>query len=426
MTASATLESTAPPEHVRVLVVGAGLAGLSCARHLLAGGVEVHLVEASDAVGGRVRTDEVEGFRLDRGFQVLLTAYDAVWELVDREELDVHPFQPGSLVYREGRLHELGDPFRRPSAALASVRAPVGSLGDKLRVAGLRRTLLSSPPAEAFEGPRRTTLEELRGHGFSEDFIDGFFRPFLGGVFLDRELAAPAALFRYYFRCFAAGDAVLPRGGMQRLPELMAAPLSGRLSLNTRVRAVRPDGVTLDDGVTVSADQVVLATDGVTTAHLLGEAQAPTFKGTVTAWFTAPEDPVGRPILVLDGEGEGPVNHLAVNSAVTASVAPPGSSLIAASGVNEVADDPESFAAGARRQLERWFGRDSVAGWRHLHTHHVPRALPRQTPEEVANPAPAIRPDGIAVAGDTRDYGAIQGAILSGRRVAAAVRDRLA
>lgn len=425
MTSSHLHSDVPPPARTRVLVVGAGLAGLSCARHLRRQGVEVHVLEASDAVGGRVRTDEVDGFRLDRGFQVLLTAYDAVWELVDRRELDVHPFEPGSLIYRGGRLHELGDPFRRPSAALASVRAPVGSLGDKLRVAGLRRTLLSRPPEEAFDGPRRTTLEELRANGFSEDFIDGFFRPFLGGVFLDRELQAPAALFRYYFRCFAAGEAVLPRGGMQRLPELVAAPLAGSVSLGVRVRAVRPDGVTLDDGSTVHADRVVVAADGATTAELLGEPDAPTFKGTVTAWFAAPDDPVGRPILVLDGEGEGPVNHLAVNSAVTDSVAPPGVALVAASGVNVFADDPAGFAERARHQLGRWFGSDAVAGWSHLHTHHVPMALPRQTSADVAEAAPAIRPDGIAVAGDTRDYGAIQGAIVSGRRVAAAVRERL-
>jgi phytoene dehydrogenase-like protein len=425
MTSPRLQDPTPLPTRTPVLVVGAGLAGLSCARHLTAAGVDVHVVEASDAVGGRVRTDEVDGFRLDRGFQVLLTAYDAVWELVDREALDVHPFEPGSLIFRGGRLHELGDPFRRPASALASARAPVGTLADKLRVAGLRRSLLAGSAGAAFEGPRRTTLEELHAHGFSDDFIEGFFRPFLGGVFLDRKLEAPAALFRYYFRCFAAGDAVLPRGGMQRLPELIAAPLAGRITLGRRVAAVRPDGATMDDGSTVAADQVVVATDGAAAAGLLGERPAPAFKATVTAWFDAPRDPVGRPVLVLDGEGTGPVNHLAVTSSVTDSLAPAGRALVAASGVNEIAADPAHFPVRARAQLVEWFGTD-VGTWRLLHTHHVPRALPRQTPDDVARPAPAIRDDGIAVAGDSRDYGAIQGAIVSGRRVAAAVRERLA
>lgn len=413
-----------PPSRARVLVVGAGLAGISCARHLHAAGVDAHVLEAAEAVGGRVRTDEVEGFRLDRGFQVLLTAYDAVFELVDREALDLHTFEPGSLIFRKGRLHELGDPFRRPATALSSLRAPVGSMSDKLRVAGLRRELLATTADRSFEGPARTTLEELRALGFSDDFIDGFFRPFLGGVFLDRELRAPAALFRYLFRCFAAGDTALPRGGMQRLPELMAAPLSGRISLGTSVRAVRPDGVTLDDGTTVGADQIVVAADGVAAARLLGESVEPPFKGTVTAWFAAPSDPVGRPILVLDGEGGGPVNHLAVTSAVTGSVAPEGQALIAASGVNQVAENPQSFALAARAQMVRWFG-SQVGSWRHLRTHHVPRALPHHDPGALSEPPPPFRPDGIAVAGDHRDYGAIQGAIVSGRRVAAAVVERL-
>jgi phytoene dehydrogenase-like protein len=412
-------ESAPLPQQAPVLVVGAGLAGLSCARHLQAAGVKVHVIEAAHEVGGRVRTDDVRGFRLDRGFQVLLTAYDAVWQLVDRSGLDVHAFEPGSLIHFNGQLHELGDPFRRPAAALASLRAPVGSLSDKMKVASLRRRLLAMSAEACFSGPERTTLEELRAEGFTDGFIDTFFRGFLGGVFLDRELRAPAGLFRYLFRCFAEGDAVIPRGGMGQLSAHIALPLAGRITLSAPVADVRPDGVTLADGSTVSAGRVVVAADGAAAATLLGEP-APAFNATVTAWFAAPKPPSSRRMLVLDGDGTGPVNHLAVTSSIAPELAPAGSALIAASGVNETAEHPSAFATEARSQLHRWFG-PQVEQWEHLHTHHIPHALPQLGPGSITRPQQAIREDGVAVAGDFRDYGAIQGAIVSGRRVAEAV-----
>lgn len=427
------LESAPLPGRVPVLIVGAGLTGLACARHLQASGVQAHVLERESVVGGRVRTDEVDGYRIDRGFQVLLAAYDEVWRLVDRTELDVHAFEPGSIVMRSGRGWPLGDPFRRPTSALSALRAPVGSLADKLRVARLRRSVTSRSPERSFDGPARTTLAELQALGFSSDFIDAFFRPFLGGVFLDRELEAPAALFRYLFRCFSVDDAVIPRGGMGRLPHLIARPLAGQISLGVRVAAVRADGVTLDDGQVIAADHVVVATDGVDAAHLLSsnasgtpeqsaadpepQFQEPRFKSTVTAWFAAPRDPVGRPLLVLDGDGTGPVNHLAVTSSVAPDLAPAGMSLIAASGVNAVADDPGAFAEAARPQLQQWFGPE-VEGWRHLHTHHIPRALPRQAPGATTGPTFVRRRDGLLIAGDSTSFGAIQGALRAGRDAA--------
>ncbi len=415
------MSDSAPlPDRVETLVVGAGLSGLSCARLLERRGVDVHVVDASDDVGGRVRTDELDGFRLDRGFQVLLTAYEEVQGQVDLPRLDPRPFRPGSLVWNGESLQKLADPFRQPSDALASVSARVGSLGDKVRVASLRRGLLSNPSADCWTGPERSTLEELRAVGFSEDFIDRFFRPFLGGVFLERALETSASLFRYYFRCFAAGDAVVPAGGMQRLPELLAAPLEERVTLGAPVDAVRPDGVTLADGRTVAADTVVVAVDGTAASHLLG-APEPAFKGTVTAYFGASRPPTDEPMLILDGEGAGPANHVAVMSAVSPGYAPEGMHLVSVSGVDAAADDPDAFAEGAVEQLRGWFG-STVDGWRHLRTYHIPHALPRHPAGSLAAPeSPARRDDGLVVCGDYTRFGSIQGALLSGRHAAETV-----
>lgn len=405
------------PERADVLVVGAGLSGLACARILLERGVDVHVAEASDGVGGRVRTDEVQGFLLDRGFQVLLTAYQEVQDQVGLDRLDLRSFGPGSLVWTGSSLERLGDPWRDPSSALASLRAKVGTLGDKMKVASLRRRLLDLEPAECFGGEDRTTREELEALGFSEDFIRRFFTPFLGGVFLERELTTSARLFRYYFRCFSAGDAALPAGGMRRLPEALAEPLAGRITLGAPAVSVSGRGVTLEGGATLEARQVVLAADGASAARLLGE-EAPPFKATVTAYFAAPVAPTPHPLLVLDGEGTGPANHVAVVSNVAPSYAPPGRHLVSVSGVGPGAEDPDGFAAEAQAQLRRWFG-PGVEAWEHLRTYAIPHALPRHPAGSVHGGGdPRVRADGLLVTGDHTAFGAIQGALLAGRRTA--------
>jgi phytoene dehydrogenase-like protein len=413
------IESAALPERAEALVVGAGLAGLACARQLVLAGVDVHVVDSSDAVGGRVRTDEVDGFLLDRGFQVMLTAYEEVQSQVDLARLDVRAFRPGSKVWNGQALQTMGDPFRDPGSAVASARARVGTFGDKLRVAALRRDLLAGTAEACFAGAERSTQEELEAHGFSASFIDTFFRPFLGGVFLERPLETSSSLFRYYFRCFAAGDAVVPARGMQRLPELLALPVAGHLTLSARVAEVHPNGVVLDDGTKVEADHVVVAVDGAAAAHLLG-GPAPAFKAAVTSYYAAPQAPVHEPLLVLDGEGTGPVNHVAVMSQVAPDYAPPGMHLVAASGVDAATEDVDSFASRAPVQLRRWFGA-SVDRWEHLRTYRIPHALPRHPAGSLAARAGERRSDGLVVAGDYCEFGAIQGALLSGRRAADAV-----
>jgi phytoene dehydrogenase-like protein len=412
-------DSAALPDRTDVLVVGAGLSGLACAGLLQRAGVDVHLVDAADAVGGRVRTDEVDGFLLDRGFQVLLTAYEEVQAQIDLARLDVRAFRPGSMVWNGEALQTMGDPFRDPASALASMSARVGSLGDKMKVASLRRSLLSGSAEACFEGPERSTQEELEALGFSADFIDTFFRPFLGGVFLERGLETSASLFRYYFRCFAAGDVVVPAHGMQRLPELMAGPLGGRITLGARVTEVRVGSVVLDDGTTVDAREVIVATDGAMAAKLLDGA-TPDFKATVTSYFAAPQAPVDEPMLVLDGEGTGPVNHVAVMSNVSPDYAPAGMHLVSASGVDAAAEDPEGFVAAAPAQLRRWFGA-SVDRWEHLRTYRIADALPRHPAGSLGGRSGGRRAEGLVVAGDYMEFGAIQGALLSGRRAAEAV-----
>jgi phytoene dehydrogenase-like protein len=411
-----------------VYVVGAGLAGLRCARRLQEQDVAATVLEAGDEVGGRVRTDRVDDFLLDRGFQVLLTAYPEATDALDYRELELRPFYPGALVRTGGRFVTVADPFRRRWDGLRTVLAPVGSLGDKLKVASLRRRVTAGTLEDLFARPETTTREALADHGFSDTIVDRFFRPLFGGVLLDRELGTSSRMFEFVYRMFAVGDVALPARGMGAIPEQLAAGLPpDRVRLGQRVTAVGGGGLTLANGEQLQARAVVVATDGPTASGLLGgEPPAPASLAASCLYFAADSAPVDEPIIVLDGDGQGPVNHLCVPSTVAPAYAPPGAALVSAA----VLDRPDlprgpDLEAAVLGQLADWFG-SAVVGWRHLATYHIPHAQPAQPPGTLDPPERPVRlRPGLYLCGDHRDNASINGALTSGRRTADAVLEDL-
>lgn len=405
-----------------VVVIGAGVAGLSCALDLAREGIACTVLEASDGPGGRVRTDVVDGFLLDRGFQVLQTAYPEVKARLDLPALKLSRFFPGVLVRLGGRFHKIGDPFRRPDVALSTLLAPVGSWDDKLAVGRLKRHVQEGSLDELWSRPETSTREALRRHGFSDRMADAFFRPFLAGIFLERELATSSRFFEFVFRMFSEGHAALPAKGMGAVAQQLAAQLpKGALRLNTRVEALTEGGVRLAGGETLAAQAVVVAADLPEASRLLPELTPPGRRGTACLYFAAGEPPVKKPILVLDGEGSGPVNHLCVPSAVAPTYAPAGQSLISASTVGIPEQDDAALEKAVRAQLTSWFG-PGVASWRHLKTYRIPFSLPARASLDPA--ALPVHPHpGLYVCGDHRETPSLQGALASGRRAAAAVLD---
>jgi phytoene dehydrogenase-like protein len=406
-----------------IVVVGAGLAGLACALKLAQAGLSVQLLEASDGIGGRVRTDVVDGFRLDRGFQVLFTAYPEAQALLDYAALDLRPFTPGAIVRAGGRLHKVLDPFRRPMEALAGLVAPIGTLQDKLVVLRLRSQALATPPHEIFAAPEQTTEAYLREAGISDLMLDRFFRPFLGGIFLSRDLDTSSRMFTYVYRLLAEGDSSLPAQGMGAIPAQLGSRLpEGSIRLRTRVARVARIGdelwVVLANGDRLTAEQVVVATDGPAAARITGLFPAPEARAASCIYFAAERPPVDEPLLVLDGEGTGPVTTLAVPSLVAPTYAPAGSHLVAASVLGSPAGDDAGLEAAVREQLDGWFGAE-VAGWRCLATYRIPFAQFDQRPGVLE---PAGRPvrlgPGLYVCGDHVENASINGALASGRRAA--------
>lgn len=409
-----------------VLIIGAGLAGLSCALELQKRGITFQILDAADAVGGRVRTDVVNGFRFDRGFQVMLTAYPEMRRILNYRELRLQHFEAGALVWYGGKWHHLADPRRVPNAIPRTIVSPIGSLRDKLTVAKTSLRLMGKAQEKIFAEPEKSTLDALRDEGYSREMIDRFFRPFLGGIFLERELRTSSRKFEFVFRMFTEGFASLPAEGMQAIPEQMARQLPvDSIRLNARVASLEPGSVRLEDGEVVSARNIVVATDALSCSQLLPQVAPVAALSTQCLYFAAPSAPTERPILMLNGENEGPINNLTVLSNVARSYAPPNTALISVSVPGAVQFEERLLERAVRTQLDKWFG-EQTRTWRMLRAYKVWNALPQQFAGEGGlQVKPPRIAEGIYAAGDHLDSASLNGAVASGFRAAGAIAEDL-
>ena len=397
-------------EGARVVVVGAGLAGLSCAVRLQECGARPIVLEASERVGGRVCTDEVGGFLLDRGFQVFLDAYPNAGRRLDKGALDLRKFRPGALLFDGRSRRRVMDVFRCPQHLIGTALRGVGSFRDKLLIAKLRSRLKNADAEELLAGQGQSTIEYLRDFGFSERMIDQFFRPFYGGIFLERDLRTSSGMFEFTFKMFAEGAATLPADGMRSIPEQLAARLrDGTVLLGARVRSIGARGAVLESGERVEGDALVVAADGTTAAALVPASGLvePGWRAVTGLYFAAPRSPLDEAIIALNKAGSGLVNNVCVPSDVAPRYAPEGQSLVSVSVLGEQsgADLPSLVKA----ELGGWFG-GQVEDWRHLRTDRIRRALPEQLRMEGAGEG-FRRCGDVVVCGDHCSSASIEGAI---------------
>ncbi|MEP6851722.1 MAG: FAD-dependent oxidoreductase [bacterium] len=400
-------------EQCDVVVVGAGMAGLAAALDLTGAGLDVRLLERAEHPGGRVATDLVDGFRLDRGFQVLNTSYPQVRRRLDLAALDLRDLTPGALVRYDGKLRRLANPLRRPQDAPASLGA---------RLLPSRELAALAVYSARVGGPR--AVQRQLSHGQDEDVSaadafaaagvgpvtrDRFLRPFLAGVLLEDELATSRRFVDLVWRSFVRGRSVLPAAGIGAVAAQLAAGLPrGVLQCSTTVRAVRPDGVDTDSGP-VAARAVVLAADPVTAAQLLGAVPAP-MRRVTTYYHAAERSPLAEPTIVLDGEGGGPVVNTVVLTEAVPEYAPPGVALISSSVLG-----PPQRDAEVRAHLQRLYG-TATGGWRTVAVVDVRHALPVLLPGSPLRRRATV--GGIFVAGDHRATPSLQGALANGTAVA--------
>ncbi|WP_444948530.1 FAD-dependent oxidoreductase [Micromonospora ureilytica] len=403
-----------------VVIVGGGLAGLAAARRLHRAGVPWRLVEAEGRLGGRVATDVVDGHLIDRGFQVLNTAYPRLGTLLDTDQLDLGYFTSGVLVRKGDKLLRLVNPLREPTGGPGTALAGVGSLLDRLRFAALATGCATLPASRLLDAPETSTETALRRAGLSDAIIEELLRPFLSGVLIERELSTSSHVLAMVLRSFARGRIGLPADGMAALPRAIAAPLpADLLDLDTPVAEVTPGRVRTQAG-DIRCRAVVVAVDPPAAAALLPALATVRMHSYTTYYHSASEPPLTEPILLVDGDRRELVANTVVLSNAAPTYAPAGRHLIATSVVGPTAPPEPTI----RAELTRLYGR-STADWTHLTTVAVPRALPAAPPPQGRLRKPVALGEGLFVAGDHRDSPSIQGALTSGWRAAGAVLDEL-
>jgi phytoene dehydrogenase-like protein len=418
-----------------VAIAGGGLAGLTAACHLAEAGADVRVFERCEEVGGRVRTRRRGGFRLDRGFQVLFTAYPAVRRELDLETLDLRRFDPGATIARPGRRSVLADPFRDPGSLLASALNREVTLGDKLRVLRLRREALRGAPGSV-ESDDRSIRAALSDRRFSEAFVESFAAPFYGGITLDRSLADTSAyVFGYTFATLSRGETAIPAAGMGAIPAQLAARAAragATIETGREVSALEAadgGGVTLTvDGETITADAAIVATDPPTARNLTGVESIPTdARGCVTQYLALDRETAldGSRRLVLNPTTEGP-NQVAPLSAVAPEYAPEGWSLLSATYLGTPDADDEDLAARTLGTLGRGSPAREFDGAELLETDRIAFAQFDQPPG-FRDRLPSVDDPGgdVFLAGDHTRWSSIQGAMASGRDAARAASGAL-
>ncbi len=405
-----------------IAIIGAGIAGLTCAKYLKDKGIEAIILEASDGVGGRVRTDSIEGFKLDRGFQVLLTSYPEARKLLNYNELRLKAMPSGARIRHGNDFFIMPNPLKNITTAPQALFAPVGNLWDKLKVLQLNLSISNAHEPNLKNNQKvQTTAAFLKEFGYSDKIIDRFFRPFFRGVFLEKNLQTDASFFKFLFHQFAQGEVVVPENGMQAIPEQIAAHLSPhQIRLNTLVDKIEGKTIFLQNGESLVADKIVLATDAHNAARLLGETSDIAFNATDCLYFASdtPLSISGKPYLIINANDNELIDHLVVLSDIAPSYAPPGKTLISVSVVGQNTHSEEDLIQIIQMELGNWFGEKQT--WRHLKTYRIPKALPQYFQAPPQYNALKIN-DFTYRCGDYTAYPSLNAAMKTGREVAASV-----
>jgi len=402
-----------------VVIVGAGIAGLVCARRLEQAGVNILLLDSSDAPGGRMRTDDVDGFQLDRGFQVYFENYPNARLELNESELHLRTFEPGCLVFDGKRMREV-----HRENLIQTVLSRWLPISDMMRLHQIGDELDQLTPEQVWDLPDQSVEEFLASRNLSKTAIDRFIRPFFGGVFLDRSLNVSCLPLAFYWQMLDRGPATIPASGMQAIPDQIAAGIRPEsMRFGARVDSIiRKDGkvcgVKLKSGEVIDVESVIIATDQPSCSRLTGVGTPQAGKSCTTVHFATSEKLTEEAILVVNGAEGGRVNHVACMSVVSKSLAPSGQHLVSATILESPNEADQLLADSARYELRSWFPNQKVESWRPL---RVDRILYAQLPQPVGfrDHLPNINPEpGLILAGEHTTYAGIDGAVLSGQQAA--------
>lgn len=412
------MSSTKP----KIGIIGAGISGLIAAKILEEYELSPNIFEASDRVGGRVKTDILEGYQLDHGFQVLLTDYPAAKKYLDYPALELQEFLPGSQIFFRGGATVIGDAFRKFTFLFPTLFSNVGSLGDKLKVLKLNKQLKKKSLEAIFAEQEKTTLQYLQDFGFSEKMIGRFFKPFFTGIFLETELKTSSRMFEFVYKMFGEGLAALPKGGIEKIPQQLAAQLKAtEINFNTPVKSVQDGVVSLANGNTMEFDFVIIATEPSQLISNISNQEVD-WKSCQTLYFTAPEQFISKPLIGLVADEGSLVNNIFYHNSI-ATEQKGDQELLSVTVVKEHDLSDQQLIKRVQEDLEKFCG---ITQTEFLKMYHIPKALPNMNhlQYELA-PSETMLTHSVFLAGDIQLNGSLNAAMLSGEAAAKGVLEKL-
>lgn len=401
-----------------VIIVGAGVSGLTAARVLKAANKKILIIESSDGIGGRVRTDHKDGFLLDRGFQVLLTSYPEAMEFLDYQKLNLKHFKPGALILDNQHTYKIGDPFREPILLLQTLFSPIGNLKDKILLLKLKISLARTSITQIFARKESTTLKYLQEFGFSEKFIEKFFRPFFSGIFLENQLETSSRMFEFLFKMFGSGSAAVPANGMGMISNQLAEGLDkSEILLNEKVETFDQNTAITTNGKRYSANAIIIATTAVNIPSLYQKNNIIIPKSNTTLYFSTLSKTPFIDRIILNTNSSELINNIAFMDHIAPNYAPKGISLISVS-LKEIKGYVSSnIEEKVKSELLRYY--PNAKDWKHLATYHIPYALPAD--KHVINDTTSEKikiAEQYFICGDYTLNGSINAAIKSGKLAA--------
>lgn len=408
----------------KIGIIGAGISGLIAALELERAGFEVSIFEKTDRVGGRVKTDLENGVHMDRGFQVLLESYPMAKTYLDYKALDLKKFLPGAVVFKDGKHQTLGDPLRNFSLLLPTLFSTLGSFSDKLKILSLNRELKRTTIDALFAEKEITTLQYLQQRGFSEKIINNFFKPFFSGIFLEPDLHTSSRMFRFVYKMFGAGLAVVPANGIGAIPEQLAARLkTTKILFENEVERIDKTSVILKNGKSVPVDFVLIATESNTllqnaVGHKISDLKDVAWKGCDALYFRCNQRKIKKPIIGLIADEAALINNIVYMTSLDSGLCDKGE-LLSVTVVKEHNLDETELIAKVKSDLQQYCG---IEPQKFIKRYRIPRGLPDLT--DIAyhiEPAQTRIGTNLFVAGDHLLNGSLNAAMMTGRQAARAI-----
>ncbi len=405
-------------ETIKIHIIGAGVSGLIAAKVLEENGFQPSILESTDRVGGRVKTDLVEEYQLDHGFQVLLTAYPAAQKYLDYDALDLQSCLPGATIFKNKKQQTIGDPLRNLSLLLPTVFSSIGSISDKFKVLKLNLDLKKTSVTEIFEKPEKTTHQYLVDFRFSDKMIANFFKPFFSGIFLEPNLETSSRMFEFVYKMFGEGDAALPKSGIEAIPKQLASNLKQtKFRFNTNVKAVEEGKIILSNGEILPSDFTIVATEASSLISNLRN-QPTKWKSCDTLYFEVEKRKIDKPIIGLVANENALINNIFYHTSLEMTSSG-GKELLSVTVVKNHHLNPEALQKQVERELADFCG---ITKLRFIKTYTIPKALPALTDLQYEmSPSETRLTNSIFLAGDVQLNSSLNAAMIAGERAALGV-----